>query len=147
MKTKPTRASVSAFLDSITDDSRRRDCKALARIMTEVTGASPKMWGPSIVGFGDYHYRYESGREGDWFLAGFSPRARELTVYIMAGLDRQPALMKKLGRFKAGRSCLYIKRLDDIDVGVLTELVRESVAAVGRRVETARAARTARKGR
>jgi hypothetical protein len=147
MKTKPTRASVSAFLDSITDDSRRRDCKALARIMTEVTGASPKMWGPSIVGFGDYHYRYESGREGDWFLAGFSPRARELTVYIMAGLDRQPALMKKLGRFKAGRSCLYIKRLDDIDVGVLTELVRESVAAVGRRVEKARAARTARKGR
>lgn len=127
-KTKPTKQSVTAFLNAIADEERRKDCKALTRLMQEVTGETPAMWGTSIVGFGRYHYRYDSGREGDWFLAGFAPRKQDLTLYITAGFDRYAALMKRLGKHKTGRSCLYIKRLADIDEGVLRELVSASVA-------------------
>lgn len=131
-KTKPTAASVSAFLGAIEDPERRADCKALARLMRRATGKTPKMWGPSIVGYGSYHYRYASGREGDWMLTGFSPRKRDLTVYVMSGFPRHAALMKKLGKFKTGKSCLYLTRLADVDQEVLEELVRASAEHVAR---------------
>jgi hypothetical protein len=95
--------------------------------MSDATKAEPSMWGASILGFGNYHYKYESGREGDWFLTGFSPRKRELSLYIMAGFERYNALMKKLGKHRTGKSCLYIKRLSDVDINVLSELVVASV--------------------
>lgn len=127
LKTAPTKASVRTFLAGIENNQRRTDCESLLRMMKKVTRANPVMWGPSIVGFGTYHYRYESGREGDWFLTGFSPRKQALTVYIMAGFTRYAALMKKLGPHSTGSSCLYVRRLDDLDLGVLEELIRESV--------------------
>jgi hypothetical protein len=133
LKTTPNRASVAAFLAAIPDEDRRRDCRRVVQLMKRVTRAQPKMWGPSIVGFGSYHYKYESGREGDWFLAGFSPRKSDLTLYIMSGFPQHEALMKRLGKHKTGKSCLYIKRLADIDEGVLEELVRRSVAYVAER--------------
>jgi hypothetical protein len=126
-KTKRTNASVTAFLDQVSDESRRKDCQTLVRMMKKATKAEPKMWGPSIVGFGDYHYKYASGRENDWFLVGFSPRKRDLTLYIMAGFDKYDALMSKLGKYKTGKSCLYIKRLDDIDPAVLQHLISTSI--------------------
>jgi hypothetical protein len=127
LKTKRTGESVDAFLDAIDDETRRKDCRTVLKIMKKATKAKPKMWGPSIVGFGNYHYKYESGREGDWFLAGFSPRKRDLTLYIVAGFDRYEALMARLGKHSTGKSCLYIKRLSDIDTTVLEELVTASV--------------------
>lgn len=126
-KTRPTGASVRAFLDAIDDPERRADAKALAKLMRRVTGKAPRMWGPSIVGYGSTHYRYASGREGDWFVAGFSPRKQDLTVYGMSAFPRQAALLKELGKHKTGKSCLYIKRLADVDTAVLEELVRRSV--------------------
>ena len=130
LKTAPTKASVGAFLKRIDDDQRREDCETLLRIMQRITRATPVMWGPSIVGFGTYHYKYASGREGDWFLTGFSPRKQALTVYIMAGFQRYPALMKRLGKHSTGSSCLYVKRLEDLDLDVLKELIQESVRYV-----------------
>jgi hypothetical protein len=129
-KTQPTDASVEAFLDTVEDPGRRADCTALVRLMREVTGQEPRMWGASMVGFGSYHYRYESGREGDFFLAGFSPRKRDLSVYVMAGLERFPELLARLGKHRTGKSCLYLKRLGDVDPDVLRTLIRESVAHV-----------------
>ncbi len=126
LKTKPTSASVKAFLDAIPDAQQRKDCRVIARVMREATNARPKMWGPNIVGYGSYHYKYASGREADWFLAGFAPRKQALTVYIMAGFERYDTLLKKLGKHKTGGSCLYIKRLDDVDVSVLAKLVQAS---------------------
>lgn len=133
LKTRPTSSSVKSFLDSIPDESRRRDCRKLVPIMKRATGASPKMWGPSIVGFGEYHYRYESGREGDWFLAGFSPRKNDLTLYIVAGFDGFADLMKRLGKHKTGKSCLYVRSLEDIDLEALEKLVTESARRVASR--------------
>jgi hypothetical protein len=130
LKTAPTRASVRKFLDAIEQDQRRRDCDALLRMMKRITRANPVMWGPSIVGFGTYHYQSASGRGGDWFLTGFSPRKQALTVYVMAGFKRYGALMKRLGRHATGSSCLYLKRLDDVDLDVLEALIRESVRHV-----------------
>lgn len=127
MKTQPTRASVSAFVGAITDADLRRDCHTLVRLMRTATGAPPKMWGASIVGFGNYHYKYASGREGDWFLTGFSPRQQALTIYLMTGFVPQAALVRKLGKFKTGKSCLYVKTLADIDLDVLSELLRASL--------------------
>ncbi|MEP7353953.1 MAG: DUF1801 domain-containing protein [Acidobacteriota bacterium] len=124
-KTQPTTASVKAFLAAIPDETSRKDCLALQKLMERATGAKGKLWGPSIVGFGDYHYKYASGREGDWFPAGFSPRKQDLTLYLMGGL--RPALLRKLGKHKIGKSCLYIKKLADIDLEVLTELVAGSL--------------------
>jgi len=126
-KTKPTRQPVSAFIAAVEPAERRSDCRALATMMKTITKSQPKMWGSSIVGFGLYHYKYASGREGDFFLSGFSPRKQDLTIYVMAGFDRYPSLMKKLGKYKTGRSCLYVKRLADIDLDVLKKLVTESV--------------------
>jgi len=127
LKTKATAASVSDFLAAIDDDERREDCLAVVKIMKKATGANPKMWGPSIVGFGDHKYKYESGRELDWFLTGCSPRKRELTLYIMGGFDRYDDLLASLGKHKTAKSCLYIKRLADVDRKVLTMLVESSV--------------------
>jgi hypothetical protein len=127
LKTQKTNANVSAFLKAIADDVRRKDCQTLVRMMKAAVGAAPKMWGPSIVGFGHYHYKYASGRENDWFLAGFSPRKQDLTIYLMSGIDRHDALLTRLGKFKTAKSCLYIKRLADVDMAVLEELIAESV--------------------
>ncbi len=127
LKTKPTGASVSAFLNGIGDKQRREDCGAVAAMMSAVTGKKPKMWGSGIVGFGSLHYNYGSGREGDWFQTGFAPRKDSLTVYIWGGFQRFPELMMKLGKHKTGVGCLYIKRLADVDATVLRELVERSV--------------------
>lgn len=126
LKTQKNDASVEAFLHSV-DEKRRDDCFALLELMEDVTGAPAKMWGTSIVGFGDYHYKYETGREGDWFVAGFSPRKQNLTLYIMAGFEHYDELLGKLGKHSTGKSCLYIKRLSDVDTGVLRQLVQASV--------------------
>ena len=128
LKTKENDQSVEAFLSSIDDVQKQADCRALVAIMQEATGAAPRMWGDSIVGFGHYHYKYASGREGDWFLTGFAPRKQNLTLYIMAGFDNYEALLGRLGKHTTGKSCLYVKRLADVDMPVLTELVVESVA-------------------
>lgn len=130
LKTKPNPASVKKVIDAIEDPARRKDARAVAKMMEEITGEKPRMWGESIVGFGSYHYVYDSGREGDWMVTGFSSRKSSLTLYIMAGFARYDELMKKLGKFKTGKSCLYIKRLDDIDQDVLRQLISESAAYV-----------------
>ncbi|MCU0231699.1 MAG: DUF1801 domain-containing protein [Acidobacteria bacterium] len=127
LKTKKTDASVDDFIAAVEDEQRRKDCKAVMAIMKRVTKASPKMWGTNIVGYGSYHYKYASGQEGDWPLTGFSPRKQNLTLYIMAGFDDYPELMAKLGKYKTGKSCLYLKRLSDIDTAVLEKLVAASV--------------------
>lgn len=122
-KTLPTRASVTKFLDSVPDAERRADAKALLRLMQQVTGLKPVLWGSSMVGFGSYHYQYGSGREGVWPLTGFSPRKNELTVYLTAGCARYRSLLARLGKHKTGVSCLYLKRLADVDREVLREVV------------------------
>lgn len=127
LKTKPTQASVKEFLNQIPDKERREDCFAVAKIMEEITGDKPKMWGPSIVGFGTYHYKYASGREGDWPVTGFSPRKKDLTLYLMMGFEKHADLMAKLGKHSTGKSCLYIKRLSDIHVPTLKKLIKTSV--------------------
>ncbi len=127
-KTKPTQQEISVFIDGIEDERTRADCRELLSMMHEVTGEPPTMWGPSMVGFGSYHYRYASGHEGDSFLTGFSPRKQALTVYVISGFEEHPALMARLGKFKTGKSCLYIKNLDAIDRSILTQLVTQSVA-------------------
>ena len=133
LKTKQTDASVEAYLNAIEDAQRRSDCRAIADIMRRVTKYEPKMWGPSIVGFGSYHYKYESGHEGDACLAGFSSRKAEISLYLMPGLDAKQTLLAALGKHKAGKGCLYVKRLSDIDVRVLEKLIRASVAELRRR--------------
>lgn len=122
LKTVPTRLSVDAFLKTVADD-RRADCKTLVRLMKAATGDKPKMWGPSIVGFGEYNYKYDSGREGLWFKMGFSPRKNDLTLYIMPGIQRYKALLPKLGKHKTGVSCLYVKKLSDLDAGTLEQIL------------------------
>lgn len=127
-KTKPTDTSVTEFLNSIENEKKRQDSFAIMELMKEVTGEEPKMWGDSMVGFGSYHYKYASGREGDMFLAGFSPRKQNLTLYIMAGFDNYEALLNQLGKFKTGKSCLYVNKIADVNLDVLKELVTQSVA-------------------
>ncbi|MCB0642853.1 MAG: DUF1801 domain-containing protein [Phaeodactylibacter sp.] len=128
LKTTPNDGDVRAYLDSIDNDQRKADCEAIYTLMVEVTGSPGKMWGSSIVGFGRYHYVYESGREGDWFLTGFSNRKQSLTLYIMSGFTRFEELMEKLGKYKTGKGCLYVKKLADVNIEVLKTLVEESVA-------------------
>jgi hypothetical protein len=130
LKTKQNNSSVRTFLDGVENDRRRRDAKMVAKIMKRVTGKPPKMWGSSIVGYGSYHYVYDSGREGDFMAAGFSPRKQALTLYIMSGFAKHAALMKKLGKHTTGKSCLYIKNLDEVDLKVLEELIEHSVAYI-----------------
>jgi hypothetical protein len=132
-KTRPTKASVRAYLDRIANEERRRDCLKLVEIMKRASGARPKMWGARIVGFGSYRYVYASGREGDWPVTAFAPRKQDLTLYIMSGFDGHGALLRKLGRHKTAKCCLYIKRLADVDPKLLEQLVAASVKEMKRR--------------
>jgi hypothetical protein len=127
LKTQRNKSSVKAFLDSVTDEKKRLDALALSEIMQDITGEKPAMWGASMVGFGSYHYKYDSGQEGDWPLVGFSSRKDSLTLYIMPGFKEYGELLRKLGKHKKGVSCLYIKSLDDVHVPTLKTLVRQSV--------------------
>lgn len=126
-KTKPNKQSVTEFLNKIPDAGRREDCFAIAKIMQDITGSKPRMWGPSIVGFGSYHYKYASGHVGDWPVAAFSPRKQDLTLYLTPGFEKREALMDQLGKHRTGKSCLYIKRLSDIHVPTLKKLIKTSV--------------------
>lgn len=128
LKTKQNEQSVTDFLQLVPDERKRNDSFAILEMMKEVTGQEPKMWGDTIVGFGTYHYKYASGREGDWFVTGFSPRKQNLTLYIMSGFDEYDELLGKLGKYKTGKACLYINRLSDVDMAVMKELILKSVA-------------------
>ncbi|MBM3457388.1 MAG: DUF1801 domain-containing protein [Armatimonadetes bacterium] len=132
LKTQETEASVAEFLEQLAEEAQRTDARTLLRLMTELTGAEPKMWGSGIIGFGRYRYQYESGRTGEWFVTGFAPRKSNLTLYIMDGFEKYEPLLEQLGRHKTGRSCLYLKRLADVDLEVLAEMIRRSVAAHAR---------------
>lgn len=129
-KTKPTETSVAAFLAKVADGERRNDCRTLVGLMSKATGEKPVLWGPSIVGFGAYHYKYASGHEGDACLIGFSVRKTDLSLYIQPGLHRYGDLLKRLGKYKHGKSCLYLKSLADVDLTVLQELVERSVVDI-----------------
>ena len=132
LKTKQNDASVEAFLNSVVDEQKRQDSFTILELMQEVTGAEPKMWGTSIIGFGSYHYKYASGRDGDWFVTGFAPRKQNLTLYIMSGFAKYDELLAKLGKHKTGKACLYIKKLEDIDLDVLRELIKQSAQHVAK---------------
>lgn len=132
LKTRPTTESVERFLNGIADEQRRKDCFRMLEIMKTATKAEPEMWGPSIVGFGRHNYKYESGTRGEWFLTGFSPRKQALTLYLMGGAERNPDLLKKLGKHKTGRACLYIRKLEDVDLLTLKQLIERSVADVAK---------------
>ena len=128
-KTKPTELSVAAFIDALTDQTKRAEAKALVKLMQSTTGEKPKMWGPSIIGFGTYHYTYDSGREGDMPLISFSPRKAAAVLYSLTGFSGADALLAKLGKHTTGKGCLYIKKLADVDQKVLEALAVKSVAA------------------
>ena len=134
LKTKVNDASVDKFIRGFPED-RQKDCYKILEMMKKATKHEPKMWGTSIIGFGDYHYKYASGREGDFFITGFSPRKQNLTLYINSGFDEYGSLMERLGKHTTGKSCLYIKKLDAIDTKVLRELVTKSVKAVSKHSE------------
>ena len=127
LKTKPTKKSVENFLKKVEHPTKREDSLRILELMKEITQEKPVMWGDSIVGFGSYHYKYASGREGDWPLVGFSPRKQNLTLYIMSGFEKYEKLLENLGKFKTGKSCLYINKLKDVDIRILKELILESV--------------------
>lgn len=126
-KTKPTEVPVSSFISAVEPEQKRKDAEKLLALFEQLTGKPAKMWGPSIIGFDEYHYKYDSGREGDFLATGFSPRKTALTLYIMAGFSNYESQLKKLGKFKMGKSCLYVKKLDDIDMNVLSEMIVDSV--------------------
>jgi hypothetical protein len=132
LKTKPNDASVEKFLAGISDETKRKDSLVLLDLMKKVTKSPPKMWGGSIVGFGTYRYKYASGREGEWFAAGFSPRKQNLSLYIMSGFRGHEELLEKLGKHKKGKGCLYVNKLDDIDLSVLRKLVESSVRRIAK---------------
>ncbi|MDW3196087.1 MAG: DUF1801 domain-containing protein [Cytophagales bacterium] len=127
LKTTPNAGDVEAFLSSVEDETKRDDCYAILKMMEEITGEPPKMWGGTIVGFGSYNYKYESGRTGTWFLTGFSPRKQNLTMYLMPGAESLEDLFKGLGKYKIGKGCLYVKKLEQIDQDVLRKLIQGSV--------------------
>jgi hypothetical protein len=129
LKTQKGAGDVAAFIDGIEDQRKREDAKALLALMEKVTGEKPALWGPSIVGFGDLHYKYESGREGDWFRVGFSPRKQNLTLYVTDYIKEDDPLLARLGKFTTGKACIYVKRLEDIDTAVLEDLVKRSYEA------------------
>lgn len=130
LKTVPTKFSVDKFLKGLKDEQTRDDCYEILKIMEKATKARAKMWGQAIVGFGDYHYVYESGREGDWFITGFSPRKQNLTLYMTGGFHQFEDLMRKLGKYTMGKGCLYINKLEDVDTKVLKEIITRSVKVV-----------------
>lgn len=132
-KTRENKASVPAFLNAIDDKQKRSDAKKVAAMMRKATGKPAKLWGSAIVGYDRYHYKYESGREGDFMLTGFSPRKQNLVVYIMPGFSEFSILMRKLGKYKTGKSCLYLKKLDDVDETVLEELICRSAKVMRKR--------------
>ena len=140
LKTQPTNQDVTEFLNNVLDERKREDSFAILQLMREVTQKDPQMWGSSIVGFGQYHYKYASGREGDAPVTGFSPRKQNLTLYIMAGFEQYDELLQNLGKHTTGKACLYIKRLADVDMGVLRELVQRSVEYMARAYPTEQAA-------
>ena len=127
LKTQKNEVSVEDFLNSVEPEKKRKDSFAILEIMRQVTGEEAVMWGSSIIGFGSYHYKYASGRENEWFLVGFSPRKQNLTLYIMSGFDNYDALLSDLGKYKTGKSCLYINKLEDVDEGNLRKLIKQSV--------------------
>jgi hypothetical protein len=131
LKTQRGDGDVEAFIDAIDDERKREDSKALVALMERVTGEKPAMWGPSIVGFGDLHYKYETGREGDWFRVGFSPRKQNLTLYVTDYIQADDPLLAKLGKFTTSKACIYVKRLDDIDPDVLGQLVKRAYDSGG----------------
>ena len=135
-KTKPSRQSVTEFINAIEDPDRRRDVRKVSAIMRKATGSRARMWGSNIVGFGEYHYRYDSGREGDFMITGYSPRKQALTLYIMPGFESFEPLLKKLGKYKTGKSCLYVKRLSDIDEKVLEQIIVASVKKMREKYKT-----------
>lgn len=128
LKTQANDGNIEEFLNNIEPTTRQHDARLVLSIMREVTGEDPKMWGTSIVGFGQYHYRYESGREGEWFRMGFSPRKQNLTLYIMNGFQEYSEILARLGKYKTGKACLYINKLVDIDIAVFRELIEHSLA-------------------
>lgn len=132
-KTTRNKNNVIDFLNNIREEKKRQDAFNLLELFKKTTGLRPEMWGSSIVGFGNYHYKYESGHEGDFFLTGFSPRKQSLTIYIMTGFDRYPLLMDKIGKYKTGKSCLYVKKLEDINLEVLKDVIRQSVDHMNRK--------------
>lgn len=127
LKTKKNDGDVEAFLNTVEPEKKRKDSFEILELMEEVTGEKATMWGESIIGFGSYHYTYASGREADWMLVGFSPRKQNITLYIMSGFDNYQNLLDKLGKHKTGKSCLYIKKTEDVDMDVLRDLVKQSV--------------------
>jgi len=133
LKTKPTKASVSGFLNKVSDKARREDCLKVLRIMKDVTGEEPEMWGDSIVGFGRYRYESEAGRKGEWMITGFSPRKGDLTLYLMSGFEPVADLMARLGKHKTGKSCLYLKKLEDVDLKILRKIVEKAVKGMASR--------------
>ncbi|NML07615.1 DUF1801 domain-containing protein [Sphingomonas sp. G-3-2-10] len=133
IKTKPTEVTADAFIDAVENPVRREDAKAVRAMMERITGQPAQMWGPSIVGFGSYHYKYDSGHEGTMCRLGFSPRKAELVLYVLTGAESQEPLLARLGKHKTGKSCLYIKKLADVDAGVLDELTRDALAHMDER--------------
>lgn len=133
LKTKQNDSDINGFLNGIDNEERRNECFKLLELFEQWTSETPKMWGPSIIGYGSYHYQYDSGREGDWFLTGFSPRKQNLTIYITAGFSEYDDIMKDLGKYKTGSSCLYVKKMGDIDIDKLKVLVEKSVAYMKKR--------------
>lgn len=127
LKTQKNDASVKDFLNTVENEKRKQDSFVILDLMKKITQSQPSMWGPSIIGFGSYHYKYASGREGDWFLTGFSPRKQSLSIYIMSGFKKYEEILGRLGKYKTGKSCLYINKLEDIDMKVLEHLITESV--------------------
>jgi hypothetical protein len=132
LKTKPNDSSVVAFLGMIEPEQKRKDSFELLEMMKELTGENPKMWGDSIIGFGTYHYKYKTGREGDWFVSGFSPRKQSLTLYLMSGFEGEQELLSKLGKHKTSKGCLYIKKLSDVDRQILRKLVSRSIEKISK---------------
>lgn len=129
-KTQKTDASVIDFLNTIPDETKRQDSFKIVEVMQQASGAAPKLWGPSIIGFGDSHYKYESGREGDWFQVGFSPRKQNLALYIRGGLPLYETQLARLGKYKTGKGCLYINKLSDVNLDVLREMIEQSLKIV-----------------
>ncbi len=146
-KTKPTAVSVDAFLKKVADAQQREDAFKIVDLMKDITGLEPKMWGPSIVGFGQYHYKYASGHEGDCCLIGFSPRKGQMSLYFMPGLERFESHLKKLGKYKTGKACLYIKKLADIDLAVLREMIEIGFAMMSEKTQQNERAAPAKKGK
>ena len=129
-KTQKTNESISLFLTSVTEEQKREDSYTLLNLMREITQAEPHLWGTSIIGFGEYHYKYKTGREGDWFLTGFAPRKQALTLYLMCDLSHDGLDFTGLGKYKLGKGCLYIKRLNDINMAILKSIIKDSIRII-----------------